>query len=175
MQMILGYMLHPDPGSRLSFKGLLAFINNEYFKDDELREKFEEFLEEKEYTKNGNDMKDNAVDEDFMNKMNDTIRKALLTNEQQPVKVYSLPKSKVTSDNEFIGRYQGYLNKEGNPDGAGKFYFLNGEKYEGMWKDGKFHGIGRYYWVNGMKYYGEFKDDQMDGYGICYYQDGGIY
>jgi len=48
------------------------------------------------------------------------------------------------------------LNEKGNPHGAGKFYFLNGEKYEGMWEDGKFHGIGRYYWVNGMKYYGEF-------------------
>ena len=105
IQMVLGYMLHPNPEQRLSFKELFMFINDEYFKDDELREKFEDFIDKKQARKNGIDPNANAVDEDFMNKMNDTIRKALKTNEQQPVKVYSLPKSKVTTDNEFIGRY----------------------------------------------------------------------
>ena len=76
---------------------------------------------------------------------------------------------------EFLGKYQGELDDNELPHGAGTFYFLNGEKYEGTWEHGKFHGIGRYYWPNNTKYYGEFYKDQIHGYGVCYYLDGGIY
>ena len=49
---------------------------------------------------------DKVVDEDFMNKMNETIRKALLTNEKQPTKVYVKQKSKGSNNEfDFIGRY----------------------------------------------------------------------
>lgn len=164
-------MLHPDPQQRPTFEQLQEFILDGYLKDQECFKNYEayEIKKKEEAGKKGD--KDRVVDEDFMNKMNEKIRKALKTNEKQPVKIYPNrnKKGKSQNDFDFIGRYQGFLNEEGYPQGAGKFYFLNGEKYEGMWSNGKFHGIGRYYWVNGMKYYGEFKNDEMEGYGICYY------
>ena len=36
--------------------------------------------------------------------------------------------------------YIGGENERGEPHGRGICYFLNGDRYEGQWKDGKLHG-----------------------------------
>lgn len=37
------------------------------------------------------------------------------------------------------------------------------------------HGKGKFYWPDGKKFEGEFKEDKKDGYGEIQYTDGRIY
>ena len=48
-------------------------------------------------------------------------------------------------------------------EGFGKYTYLDGEKYEGDWRNGKYHGQGTYTWKDGQKYEGKFKDGLFDG------------
>ena len=43
-------------------------------------------------------------------------------------------------------------------EGFGKYTYLDGDKYEGEWKNGEFHGQGTYTFPDGRKYEGKFKD-----------------
>ena len=57
-------------------------------------------------------------------------------------------------------------------EGYGIYYFSNGDKYEGEWKNDKREGYGIYYYSDKDKYEGEWKNDLKDGYGIYYYLNG---
>ena len=64
--------------------------------------------------------------------------------------------------------------KEEYADGQGTITYLVGTKYVGGWKNGKyFHGT--YYFDNGDKHFGFFKDGLADGHGIRIYSDGRKY
>jgi antitoxin component YwqK of YwqJK toxin-antitoxin module len=41
--------------------------------------------------------------------------------------------------------------------------------YEGEWQGGKKNGKGKYFWSNGQVYEGEFKDNECHGAGVLYY------
>ena len=45
-------------------------------------------------------------------------------------------------------------------NGFGKYKYIDGDSYEGEWKDGKFHGKGTKTFLNGEKYVGEFKGNE---------------
>ena len=45
-------------------------------------------------------------------------------------------------------------------NGFGKYKYIDGEKYEGDWKNGKYHGQGTKTFPNGEKYIGEFKENE---------------
>ena len=45
-------------------------------------------------------------------------------------------------------------------NGFGKYKYIDGDSYEGEWKDGKFHGQGTKTFLNGEKYVGEFKENE---------------
>ena len=45
-------------------------------------------------------------------------------------------------------------------NGFGKYKYLDGDSYEGEWKDGKYHGKGTKTFLNGEKYVGEFKENE---------------
>jgi hypothetical protein len=45
--------------------------------------------------------------------------------------------------------------------------YVNGDVYEGEWKDGKQHGKGKMTWVIGRVYEGEWKDGKMAGKRMC--------
>ena len=47
----------------------------------------------------------------------------------------------------------------------GTFFWLDGTKYIGEYKDGKNHGQGTFILPDGRKYIGEFKDDKYHGQG----------
>ncbi len=48
---------------------------------------------------------------------------------------------------------------------VGKYLFVNGDKYNGEWREGKRYGYGRYDWKNGEWYLGDFTDDKITGTG----------
>ena len=70
------------------------------------------------------------------------------------------------------GRYEGESNDKGEPHGSGTFYYDNGDKYEGQWKDGKAHGYGVLEEANGNRYEGGWKDDLLHGEGTIYLSGG---
>ena len=47
------------------------------------------------------------------------------------------------------------------------FFFEDGRKYQGMWKNNKMNGYGYIIWPDKNKFEGEFKDDKKEGFGIC--------
>jgi len=47
----------------------------------------------------------------------------------------------------------------------GTYYFANGNKYIGKWKNGKIHGTGILYYGDGEKYEGEWANGKMNGKG----------
>ena len=62
-------------------------------------------------------------------------------------------------------KYEGEF-KNGNREGYGLYYYSDGNKYEGEFKNGNKEGYGIYYFSNGDRYEGEFKNDSFNGNGI---------
>jgi hypothetical protein len=52
-----------------------------------------------------------------------------------------------------------------NKNRVGIYYYANGNRYDGRWKNDKKFGRGTMYYTNGDKYEGEFKEDKRDGKG----------
>ena len=50
-------------------------------------------------------------------------------------------------------------------NGHGNYWFPNGNRYEGEWKNGLMHGFGVMYYKTGETYEGEWKDGLEDGKG----------
>ena len=48
----------------------------------------------------------------------------------------------------------------------GKYYYVDGSKYEGEWDNNMRNGQGVQYCCDGSKYDGEWKDDKKHGKGI---------
>lgn len=68
--------------------------------------------------------------------------------------------------------------KDGLADGYAKMDFLDGEVYEGEWKENKKHGKGVYVWPSGnerQQYTGAYKNGFMQGEGIMIYSSGKKY
>ena len=60
-------------------------------------------------------------------------------------------------------------------EGFGKYTYLDGEKYEGDWRNGKYHGQGTYTSKDGEKFVGEWKDGRENGQGKRTFPDGRKY
>ena len=50
-------------------------------------------------------------------------------------------------------------------NGFGKYKYIDGEKYEGDWKNGKYHGLGTFTSRDGFVYVGKYKDGERNGHG----------
>ena len=72
------------------------------------------------------------------------------------------------------GYYVGELTNDEIPNGKGKYFFKNGESYEGSIINDKFEGHGKYLYENGEYYIGDWKDDLRNGKGTLYYKNGNI-
>jgi hypothetical protein len=71
--------------------------------------------------------------------------------------------------------YSGDVNKNDQPDGAGKAVYKNGNVYDGEWTFGKFDGKGTLTFANGEVYTGYFKNGYRNGNGKFTYQNGTVY
>ena len=60
-------------------------------------------------------------------------------------------------------------------EGKGIFYYNDGARYEGDWKNGLREGKGIFYYKNGNKYEGDWKNGLREGKGIYYYKNGNKY
>ena len=60
-------------------------------------------------------------------------------------------------------------------NGQGTYTWLDGNKYEGEWKDGYRNGEGTFTWSKGDKYVGEWKDNKKNGQGTATWTDGNKY
>ena len=50
--------------------------------------------------------------------------------------------------------------------GSGKFFYINGDVYDGEWKADKRHGHGTYTYADtGSRYVGSWRDGQRNGHG----------
>jgi len=63
----------------------------------------------------------------------------------------------------LAGSYEGNC-KKGLASGFGKA--TGTDRYEGEFKNGLPHGKGKYFWSNGNSYDGEWKKGKMEGYGV---------
>ena len=72
------------------------------------------------------------------------------------------------------GKYNGEF-KDGIKHGKGTYYYSTGNIYDGEWVNDKRTGYGTYIWKNGEKYEGQFVDGFRHGQGTYYYADGDKY
>ena len=88
-----------------------------------------------------------------------------------------LTNKKVKIKDELLIKNGKYIGEtvNGIMEGKGKFYYKNGDTYDGFWKNGAKEGKGIYIYKSGDLYEGDFKNDEFEGKGIIYYDDGDIY
>ena len=65
--------------------------------------------------------------------------------------------------------------KDGQFNGKGTYYWLNGDVYSGEWIAGVYGGYGEYSFNDGRKYTGQLKDGKYNGHGTYTWQDGLVY
>jgi hypothetical protein len=73
------------------------------------------------------------------------------------------------------GEYEGDLNAEGERDGSGIMKYLEGDVYEGEWKEDVMEGLGTMVYDDGDKYTGHFLQGNFDGAGEYWYRNGDHY
>ena len=95
-----------------------------------------------------------------------------------------------------VGVYAGQVDEENKVIGRGTFFYANGKKYIGHWKNGNMDGYGLLFntdgnllyqgefidgvisgnglfYINQKNYYiGEFDNNQMNGYGLLHFENG---
>ena len=59
-------------------------------------------------------------------------------------------------------------------EGFGRFYFHNGDTYEGNFENDMFNGLGKYIFKSGDEYNGPFLNDQFHGIGTLTFSDGAV-
>lgn len=72
------------------------------------------------------------------------------------------------------GKYDGEIDENGLCSGVGKFYYKNGDVYDGEWKDGQRHGKGKMIYSDGY-YVGEWKNGVREGKGKDVFANGYYY
>ena len=77
------------------------------------------------------------------------------------------------SGNKYFGQWKGdsTLTAEEHISGYGTMSYVNGDIYEGYWRQGKRHGNGRLITRTGDVCEGMWKQDEFTGWGCCAYAD----
>lgn len=85
--------------------------------------------------------------------------------------------NKISKNLKFIPVYSKQCPKEDQKwdECYGKFYYENGDSYEGDWVDNEMTGVGIYRSKNSGIYIGQFSENNYEGYGKYFWPDGNIY
>ncbi|EEE51640.1 hypothetical protein OsJ_32941 [Oryza sativa Japonica Group] len=70
--------------------------------------------------------------------------------------------------------YDGHW-RDGLQDGHGRYIWRGGHEYIGTWKAGEMHGRGTVIWADGDRYDGAWEDAKPKGQGTFRWSDGGMY
>ena len=73
-----------------------------------------------------------------------------------------------------VGKYIGWVDKNGHKNGLGNYTWHSGETYSGAWKDDMMHGFGTYTWTDGTEYSGKMECNEIHGEGTITYLDGEV-
>ena len=87
-------------------------------------------------------------------------------------KVVEKNKVKVKVEPDDKATYKGEISWTGQKEGKGEMTWIDGQHYEGFWKNNKANGKGRLIYANREVYEGDFKDDQAHGYGTFVHESG---
>ena len=60
-----------------------------------------------------------------------------------------------------VDKYEGDYNEEGKKHGKGKMTYVNGDIYEGDFKDNKMNGVGTFTFASGGVYEGDYQDENL--------------
>ena len=60
-------------------------------------------------------------------------------------------------------------------NGKGTYFYEDGNKYDGEWKNDKMEGRGTYTWKGGDRYTGKYRNNKREGHGIYFYENGNKY
>ena len=74
---------------------------------------------------------------------------------------------KFVSPNNTRYNYVGEI-RNNQPDGFGRAFFENGDRYIGSWESGLIDGVGHYIWKDNTVYFGEWKQHKMNGSGVFF-------
>lgn len=61
---------------------------------------------------------------------------------------------------------------DGRREGKGVMTSINGDRYEGEWREGILWGFGKARRANGQTYIGEFVNGEKDGTGVLTFENG---
>ena len=107
----------------------------------------------------------NYLPQDFVNEIEGKVSRLVKKSQDNMEEMYFM------NGNKYIGE----RNSKGEQHGVGTFWFANGDRYEGLWKNGEYQGEGLYFASNGMKHYGYFNKGEIEGLGVRYYVEKGLY
>jgi hypothetical protein len=71
--------------------------------------------------------------------------------------------------------HDGELNKDGSATGQGTYFWKDGQRFNGEFKEGKINGQGTLTYINGDSYEGNFKNGIKEGKGKMVYSTGDSY
>eukprot|EP01084_Bolivina_argentea_P316970 549512_1 len=71
--------------------------------------------------------------------------------------------------------YIGEVDDKNDPNGYGIYYYANGAKYEGAFKNGRKHGFGKYIDTTGYLFDGRYENGKANGYGKQVSKSGNVY
>lgn len=84
-----------------------------------------------------------------------------------------LPQSQSQGSERGRG-YEGPLDAAGLKHGLGRFFYPNGDRYEGQWVRNEKQGRGTYFFANGDRYDGEFQAGVKEGTGQYFFANGDV-
>ncbi|EFJ44342.1 hypothetical protein VOLCADRAFT_106487 [Volvox carteri f. nagariensis] len=82
---------------------------------------------------------------------------------------------KYSDGSEYKGTLKHVHGQGQVPHGIGTCVWVDGNRYDGEWRNGLMHGFGTYQWTSGQRYDGEWKDGKRDGVGVKMYVDGSTF
>ena len=143
--------------------------------DSKIRERRQQAIEKfdkliKEFAEYISDDRYNEAEKSEIKKIEEHLDDMSIESNENNDICFTRPALLFKKDNSI---YKGSWNFQGKKEGFGTFIDSKGNKYLGEWKNDKLNGKGRLFSINGDYYEGFFKDGIIEGYGMYYSKKSG--